>query len=91
MVGKIIHEGDSSELFPAAQNVCPQSENSLRMLVEQAAKLSIQQGPPRSGPGAPRRQPSHNVAQLLDKKPHFLGKSPKDRDCIVCSNSRLLL
>ena len=39
-----------------------------RMLVEQAAKLSIQQGPPRSGPGAPRRQPSNNVPQRLERQ-----------------------
>ena len=56
-----------------------------RALVEQAAQLSIQQGPPRPGRGAPRRQARVNVPQRLDKKPHFIGKSQRDRDCTVCS------
>ena len=56
-----------------------------RMIVEQAATIFIQQAPPRPGPGAPRRQPTNSVPQRLDKKQHFIGKSLKDRDCVVCS------
>ena len=56
-----------------------------RAIVEQVAKLSIQQGPPRPGPGAPRRATSHDLPQRLDRKPHFIGKSPTSRDCVVCS------
>ncbi len=56
-----------------------------RLIVEQAALLSIQQRPPRPGPGAPRRASSHNVPQRLDRKPHFLGKASTDRNCVVCS------
>ena len=57
-----------------------------RAILEQAATLSIQQAPPRMGPGAPRRALSCDVPQRLDSKPHFLGKSPRARDCVICSN-----
>ena len=56
-----------------------------RAIVEQVAKLSLQQAPPRIGPGAPRRQRIENPLQRLDRKQHFLGKAPTDRDCVVCS------
>ena len=41
--------------------------------------------PPRPGPGAPRRAATHDLPQRLNGKPHFIGRSPKDRDCVVCS------
>ena len=56
-----------------------------RAMLEQMAKLSIQQGPPRRGPGAPRRGVTYDVPQRLDRKPHFLAKAPAPRDCVVCS------
>ena len=56
-----------------------------RAVVEQIAKLSIQEAPPRPGPGAPRRAATHDLPQRLNGKPHFIGRSPKDRDCVVCS------
>lgn len=56
-----------------------------RMILKQAAMLFLQQAPPRPGPGAPRRQTNPNVPQRLDRKPHFIGRSPVGRDCTVCS------
>ena len=59
-----------------------------RTIVEQVATLSVQQAPPRQGPGAPRRAAAtHDGPQRLNKKPHFLRKAPAPRDCIVCSRS----
>ena len=55
-------------------------------MLEQMAKLSIQQGPPRPGPGAPRRAITHDVPQRLNRMPHFLAKAPTLRDCVACSN-----
>ena len=57
-----------------------------RAMLEQMAKLSIQQGPPRPGPGAPRRTITHHVPQRLYQKPHFLSKAATHRDCVACSN-----
>ena len=65
----------------------PQARSHLvyrRVIVEQLAKLSIQQAPARIGPGAPRR-PDNNVLQRLDRKQHFLRKATTPRDCVVCS------
>ena len=56
-----------------------------RAIVEQVAKLSLQQAPPRPGAGAPRKAAIHDLPQRLDRRPHFLGKSPVNRDCVVCS------
>lgn len=56
-----------------------------RSIIEQVAKLSIQQAPPRTGPGAPRRIREETPLQRLNRKQHFLAKAPTDRDCVVCS------
>ena len=58
-----------------------------RTIAEQVTTLSIQQAPPRPGPGAPRRAATHNSPQRLDRKHHFLRKAPTHRDCVVCSRS----
>ena len=55
-----------------------------RAIVEKVAMICVHQGPPRPGPGAPRRTTAAPL-QRLDRKQHFLGKSPVDRDCAVCS------
>ena len=56
-----------------------------REIVEQIAKLYIQQAPPRMGPGAPRRSLTNSPSQRLDRRPHFIRKSSTHRDCLVCS------
>ena len=56
-----------------------------RAVVEQMANLSTQEAPTRPGPGAPRRAATHDLPQRLNGKLHFIGRSPKDRDCVVCS------